>query len=71
MTILQELHNSEINCGIQCFYDSCWTAWIEDEFNNNKVENASLETENQCHLWLKETAIALFPNSTFTKGQQR
>ncbi len=69
MNILQQLHDSEINCGVKCFWDSCWTAWIGDDMNGMKSENTGLETFAQCEVWLREEALRLFPDSVFAKAQ--
>jgi len=69
MSILQELHDSEINCGVKCFWDSCWTAWIGDDMNSVKSENTSLESFVECEIWLHAEALLLFPDSNFAKAQ--
>ena len=66
-SILQQLHDSEINCGVKCFWDSCWTAWIGDDMNGIKSENTGLENFARCEMWLREEALRLFPNSAFAK----
>ena len=64
-SVLQLLHDSEINCGIKCCWDSCWTAWIGDDMNGVKSENTALLSYSECETWLAEEAINLFPGSDF------
>ena len=36
--ILQQLHDSEINAGVQTFYDTGMRVWIDDEANGIRTE---------------------------------
>ena len=68
LSILQQLHNSEINCGVKCFWDSCWTAWIGDDMNGIKTETNAPKTFEDCEIWLRDEAMRLFPDSDFAKS---
>lgn len=70
MSVLQELHDSEINASIQSFYDGCWTAKIGDDMNGFVAEDASLESFEDCEQWLSETAKKMFPQSVYTQKSQ-
>lgn len=69
MSIMQQLHDSEINCGVKCFWDSCWTAWIGDDMNGIKCINEHLKSFGECEAWLIENAIIQYPNSVFAKAE--
>lgn len=66
-TILQALHDSEINAGVQSFFDRCWTVWIGDEMNGRKSE-ATVETAADAAEWLQDEADRLYPDSEFAKA---
>ena len=68
MSTLQELHDSEINCGVKCFWDSCWTAWLGDDMNGIKCINEHLNTFSECEEWLRIGAITQYPDSVFAKA---
>jgi hypothetical protein len=42
--ILQQLHDSEINAGVQTFYDAGMRAWIGDEANRIQAETTINQT---------------------------
>jgi hypothetical protein len=39
-SVLQQLHDSEINAGVQTFYDAGMKVWIGDEANDIRTETA-------------------------------
>lgn len=65
-TILQELHDSEINAGVQSFFDRTWTAWLGDPMNGVKIEQ-HCETAAEAAAWLAAEALVQFPLSDFAK----
>jgi hypothetical protein len=44
--ILQQLHDSEINAGVQTFYDAGMRVWIGDEANGIQSETTINRTAN-------------------------
>jgi hypothetical protein len=75
--ILQQLHDSEINAGVQTFYDAGMRVWIGDEANGIQAE-ATINRTAAARLkwpegitaasWLHETAMRLFPDSPYVKA---
>jgi hypothetical protein len=66
--ILQQLHDSEINAGLQTFYDAGMRVWIGDEANGIQAETAINRTAAArlkwpegltAASWLHETALRL------------
>lgn len=70
MNIMQEMHDSEINCSISSFWDSSWTAKIGDNMNGFVAEVNRLDSFEDCEDWLRVEAIRLYPSSTFAKKQR-
>jgi hypothetical protein len=74
--ILQQLHDSEINAGVQTFYDAGMRVWIGDEANGIQAE-ATINRTAAVRLkwpegitaasWLHETALLLFPDSPYAR----
>ena len=74
--ILMELHDSEINVGVQTFYDTGMRVWIGDEANGIQAETAINRTAAArlkwpegltAASWLHETALRLYPDSKYAK----
>jgi hypothetical protein len=77
--ILQQLHDSEINAGVQTFFDAGMRVWIGDESNGIQSETtinrtgagfaAPREWPNgvTAASWLHEVAIRLYPDSKYAK----
>ena len=76
--ILQQLHDSEINAGVQTFYDAGMGVWIGDESNGIHAETTINRTANfaaprkwpegvTAASWLHEVALRLYPNSKYAK----
>jgi len=40
--VMKALYASEINCGVQSFWDGEWQAWIGDEMNGIKYEDFNI-----------------------------
>jgi hypothetical protein len=77
--ILQQLHDSEINAGVQTFYDTGMRIWIGDEVNGVQVETTIDRTGgfvaprvwpegDSAASWLHETALRLYPDSKYAKA---
>jgi hypothetical protein len=77
--ILQQLHDSEINAGVQTFYDAGMRVWIGDESNGIQSETTINRTSNfadprewpegvTAASWLHEVALRLYPDSKYAKA---
>lgn len=75
LQIMAALYASEINCGLQSFWDGDWTAWIGDVMNG-KREAANFYSEGTgvdlmplrlAGWWLGSTAAKAYPNSEFAE----
>jgi hypothetical protein len=75
--ILQQLHDSEINAGVQTFFDAGMRVWIGDEMNGIQAETVINRTRAarlkwpeglSAASWLHETASRLFPESPYAKA---
>jgi len=77
--ILQQLHDSEINAGVQTFYDTGMRVWIGDEANGIRTDNRS-DSQFRCSpqmaegvtaaSWLHEVALRLYPDSKYAKAHR-
>jgi hypothetical protein len=70
--ILQQLHASEINAGVQMFYDTGMRVWIGDEANGVRDEMTTNRIGDSprkwpewfsAASWLHEAAQGLYPDS--------
>jgi hypothetical protein len=77
--ILQQLHDSEINAGVQTFYDTGMRVWIGDESNGIYAETTINRTANfaaprkwpegvTAVSWPHEVALGLYPDSEYAKA---
>jgi len=66
MSILTELHNSEISASIATFFDGAWTVKLGDKLNGFKAE-ASVDSEAAAYEWLERAAIEYYPESRFAQ----
>jgi hypothetical protein len=76
--ILQQLHDSEINAGVQTSYDAGMRAWIGDEMNGIRAETTINRTWAArlkwpegftAASWLHEAALRLYPDSRYAQAQ--
>jgi hypothetical protein len=76
--ILRQLHDSEIKAGVQTFFDAGMRIWIGDEVNGVLAETTIDRTDgfvaprewqegDSAVSWLHETALRLYPDSTYAK----
>lgn len=63
--MFQTLHDSEINFRIECFWDSCWSAYLGDQMNGYAAQEDGLESIYDCMTWLKNKACEIYPDSEF------
>jgi hypothetical protein len=75
-SILRQLHDSEINAGVQMFYDAGMRVWIGDEINGIQAETAINRTRAtrlkwpeglSAASWLHDAALHLYPDSKYSK----
>jgi hypothetical protein len=75
-SVLQQHHDSEINAGVQTFFDAGMRVWIGDEMNGIQAETvinltaaARLKWPEglSAASWLHETAQHLYPDSKYAK----
>lgn len=63
-SMMQRLHDSEINCSISCFFDSCWDWKLGDELNGWTAEGQE-RTFERAEVALAAAALKHFPQSAF------
>jgi hypothetical protein len=71
--VIAELHDSELNVGMQTFFDAGVRIWFGDEMNGREAEatltprqEAWRDDASLAH-WLHETALRLFPESDYAQ----
>ena len=67
-SLLEDLHDSEINGEIGWFFDRVWRAKIGDPWNGYVAEEDGLLSLAHAVEWLRSKAIELYPNSEFAKA---
>jgi hypothetical protein len=72
--VIEALHDSEINVGLQTFYDCGLQVWIGDEMNGirakgsaNRGTDKAWPDDGAVALWLHEAALSLYPDSGYAK----
>ena len=76
--VLKQLHDSEINAGVQTFYDTGMRTWIGDEAYGTQSETTIDRTGSfaaprkwpdgvTAASWLHEVALRLHPDSKYAK----
>ena len=68
--VMDDLYGSEINCGIQSFWDGGWSAWLGDDMNGRVCEEINLKFD-EIAPWLDEQARIHYPRSTYVKPRTR
>ena len=68
MSILQDLHDSEINAKISWFFDGCWEVSIGDDWNGFIAETTKCSSFEEVEQWLIENALKIFPDSNFSRA---
>ena len=66
VTIIKDLHASEIHGSVSWFYDSCWTAGLGSDVGGWDVEKTFGSFEEAVE-WLRDEAIRRYPDSEFAK----
>ena len=70
-SLIEDLHDSEINGEIGWFFEGVWRAKIGDPWNGYKAEIDGLMSLTEAAEWLRLKAIELYPNSEFAKAYRR
>jgi hypothetical protein len=70
MSILQRLYDSEINFEVTGFYDAGFDVRLGDDLNGF-IEQGKVETWEQAEAWLRDQALAHFPDSKFAQDELR
>jgi hypothetical protein len=71
---MQQLHDSEINAGVETFYNAGMRVWLGDRFNGIKAEISIDRTDHQwpagvsAASWLHSVALRLYPESNYAKA---
>jgi hypothetical protein len=72
-TVIEELHDSEINAGLQTFHPDGLRVWIGDQLNGLHASahivpgDPAWGQDGVAARWLHQTAIRLFPDSDYAK----
>jgi hypothetical protein len=66
-SLLEGLHDSEINGEIGWFFDGVWRVKIGDPWNGFQAETDGLLSLSQATECLRSKAIELYPNRGFAK----
>jgi hypothetical protein len=64
--VADNLYGSEINFGIQSFWDGGWEAWLGDQMNGRKCQEINLKWD-EIPKWLHDNALVQFPESDYAK----
>jgi hypothetical protein len=70
MSILQRLYDSEINFEVAGFYDAGFDVRLGDALNGFIAES-KVETWAEVEAWLRDQALAHFPDSKFAQDELR
>lgn len=70
MSIFQRLYDSEINFEVSGFYDAGFDMRLGDALNGF-VAQGKVETWEAAEAWLRDQALALFPDSKFAQDELR
>ena len=70
-SLLEDLHDSEINGEISWFYDNVWGAKVGDKLNGYLAETAELPSLGNAARWLCDRALEFYPESEFAKDYLR
>ena len=68
-SVLQRLHDSEINGSVEWFYDSVWTVRLGDPINGWRVSGV-VESLREAEIWLDVQARELYPDSDYARSSR-
>lgn len=75
--VLKRLHDSEINAGLQTFFDAGIRVWIGDPMNGVRasarigMDDPAWSCEGAVARWLHKAAVLLYPDSDYARFHQR
>ena len=75
--VMQQLHDSQINAGVETFYDAGMRVWLGDTINGIQAETSIKPTGHQwpagvtAASWLHAEALRLYPQSNYAKASAR
>jgi hypothetical protein len=70
MSIFQRLYDSEINFEVSSFYDAEFDVRLGDALNGFLAQD-KVETWAEVETWLRDQALAHFPDSKFAQDELR
>jgi hypothetical protein len=70
MSVFQRLYDSEINFEVSGFYDAGFDVRLGDALNGF-LSAGRVETWGDAEAWLREQALAHFPDSKFAQDELR
>ncbi len=69
-TVIQRLYASEINCGLQSFWDGGVKVWLGDPSNGRWSEDSfDIEGLGEAAAWLDNAARLYYPDSEYAKSE--
>lgn len=69
MSVIQELHDSEINGAVEWLYDGAFAVRIGGP--EGPVATDQLHSWQEAEIWLRMMATELYPDSRFAKTQRQ
>jgi hypothetical protein len=69
-TIIEALHDSEINGAVSWLYDGVWTAQLGDAVNGI-VADVVVGSAKEAAEWLRANAVRRYPHSAFARIHPR
>jgi hypothetical protein len=70
-SLIEALHDSEINGEIGWFFDRMWVQKIGDPWNGYQAETDGLVSLAEAARWLCDKALQIYPKSDFAKEYLR
>jgi hypothetical protein len=70
MSVFRRLYDSEINFEVSGFYDAGFDVRLGDHLNGFLAEG-KVETWDEAEAWLRDQALAHFPDSKFAQDELR
>ena len=68
VTVMLDLFASEINSGMQSFWDGPFRVWLGDHMNGHKADGYFRENElDAAAAWLHEQALVHYPQSQYAR----
>lgn len=66
--VINSLYDSEINCGLQTFWDGGITVWLGDYMNGRSDETSFGRGQmGEAADWLHDAALRRYPQSDYAK----